>query len=315
MRRTILFSSILLLAAFAANGDVIRKGFNVGDGGTLTLDADVGDVTVVSGGTGVAVEITREGAPEDLRKNDITFNESGNDVSIRSKYDRDHNHWFGWMRDLKVRYNVRVPSHYNVKLATSGGDVDLGDLSGNADVRTSGGDIKMGHINGDVVGKTSGGDLRVASATGTMKVHSSGGDVEIESSGGALEAKTSGGSIEIGRAGSTVYAHTSGGGIRIREALDSIDAETSGGSIHARMTRQPHGDSRMSTSGGDVVVELPANVGAAVDAHSSGGGIDSDLPVTIMGHKEDDSLVGTIGGGGPKLLLRTSGGGISLRRG
>jgi len=314
MRRAILFSSILILTALTASADVIHKGFNVGPGGTLTLDADVGDVKIVSGGTGVAVEITRVGAADEIHQNDITFDQSSNDVTIRSKY-REHDHWFHWTRDLKVRYNIRVPSHYNVKLSNSGGDVDLGDLTGNADVHTSGGDVKIAHINGNVYGRTSGGDLKVASASGTLNVHTSGGDIQIESSGGAIEAKTSGGSIEVGRAASTVYAHTSGGGIRIREALDSIDAYTSGGSIHARLGRQPHSDSRLETSGGDVVLEIPTNLGASVDAHSSGGDIDTDVPVTIMGHKEDDTLVGTIGGGGPKLLLRTSGGGISLRRG
>jgi len=315
MRRAILlFSSILLVTAFAANGDVIRKGFNVGDGGTLTLDADVGDVKIVSGGSGVAVEIVRQGAAETLRQNEITFDQSGNDVSIRSKYEQPRR-WFHWDNDLRIKYNIRVPSRYNVKLDTSGGDVDLGDLTGNANVHTSGGDIKIAHINGEVFARTSGGDLHVASATGTANIHTSGGDVEIESAGGTLEAKTSGGSIDIGRAGSTVLAHTSGGSIRIREALDAIDASTSGGSIHARLSRQPRTDSRLSTSGGDVVVEVAANVGASVDAHTSGGGIDTDLPVTIMGHKDDDTLVGTIGGGGPRLVLRSSGGGISLKRG
>ncbi|HEY2325372.1 MAG TPA: DUF4097 family beta strand repeat-containing protein [Thermoanaerobaculia bacterium] len=313
MRRAILVSSILILTAFAANADVIRKGFNVSEGGTFTLEADTGDVKVVSGGTGVAVEITREGSPEQLRENTITFDQSGSDVTVHSKY--DHDRWFHWSRDPRIRYNIRVPSHYNVKLSTSGGDIDLGDLGGNADIHTSGGDIKVAHINGNLLGRTSGGDLRVASATGTMNVHSSGGDIDIENAGGALEAKTSGGSIEIGHAGSTLYAHSSGGNIRIREALDTIDASTSGGSIHAHLLRQPHGDSRLSTSGGDVVVEVPANLGAAVDAHTSGGDIDTDLPVTIMGRKADDNLVGTIGGGGPRLVLRTSGGGISLRKG
>jgi len=299
MRRAILISSILLVStfgmAFAANADVIRKGFNVAGGGTLTVEADTGDVKVVSGGTGLAVEITREGTAEELRANDITFDQSGNDVTIHSRY--DHDRWFHWSRDPRIHYNIRVPSHYNVKLSTAGGDIDLGDLTGNADIHTSGGDIKVAHLNGNLNGRTSG------------------GDIEIESAAGPVEVKTSGGSIEIGRAASTLYAHTSGGNIRIREALDSIDASTSGGSIHARLARQPHGDSKLSTSGGDVVVELPANVGAEVDAHTSGGDIDTDLPVTIMGRKAEDNLVGTIGGGGPRIVLRSSGGGISLRKG
>src|SRR5687768_2530833 len=46
-------------AAFAAD-DIIRKGFNVAEGGTLRLDADLGDITIVTGGTGVAVEVIRD---------------------------------------------------------------------------------------------------------------------------------------------------------------------------------------------------------------------------------------------------------------
>ena len=138
MRRAIVVSSILLLTAFAANADVIRKGFNVSDGGTLTLEADLGDVKVVSGGTGLAVEITREGSPEQIRENNITFDQSGNDVTIHSKY--EHDRWFHWSRDPRIHYNIRVPSHYNVKLSTAGGDIDAGDLTGNADIHTSGGE-------------------------------------------------------------------------------------------------------------------------------------------------------------------------------
>ena len=48
-----------------------------------------------------------------------------------------------------------------------------------------------------------------------------------------------------------------------------------------------------------------------LDAHADGGGVHSDVPVTI-GTAGDDNLEGTINGGGPKLVVRTSGGGIKL---
>ena len=41
------------VAAYAAIESPIHKTFNVAPGGTLTLEADVGDVRVSSGGTGV----------------------------------------------------------------------------------------------------------------------------------------------------------------------------------------------------------------------------------------------------------------------
>ena len=93
-----------------------------------------------------------------------------------------------------------------------------------------------------------------------------------------------------------------------------IDASTSGGSIKARLSRQPRGDSRLSTSGGGITVHVAANVGLDIDAHTSGGDVDSDVPVTILGKQDDSSLNGKLNGGGPKLVLRSSGGDIRLQK-
>jgi hypothetical protein len=63
MRRFTILVPVLLvsLSAFGAT-DTIRKGFNVSPGGTLRLDAHFGEITVVTGGEGVAVEIVRSAA-------------------------------------------------------------------------------------------------------------------------------------------------------------------------------------------------------------------------------------------------------------
>jgi DUF4097 and DUF4098 domain-containing protein YvlB len=111
-----------------------------------------------------------------------------------------------------------------------------------------------------------------------------------------------------------VKAHTSGGSIRVEEALAAIDASTSGGSIKANFTVQPKGNTRLSTSGGNVTISLPANVNVDLDAHTSGGDVDSELPVTMVGKHSDDSLVGKINAGGPQLVLRSSGGGITITK-
>ena len=43
-----------------------------------------------------------------------------------------------------------------------------------------------------------------------------------------------------------------------------------------------------------------------------GGGVNSDVPVTIQGQIETDSLRGEMNGGGALLRLRSSGGGVRL---
>lgn len=304
----------LSVAAWAAIESPIHKTFNVAPGGTLTLEADVGDVRVSSGGTGVTIDVKRRARSEEVMRDFVvTFDQQGNDVVVRAKYDRP-SRWFNWSNDVDASFDITVPSQYNLNLSTSGGDIKIGDLQGQVRARTSGGDLDLGKINGPVDARTSGGDMSITSVRGRLDLNTSGGDIKIGEADGPATAKTSGGSIEVRRVGGDLYAHTSGGSIVIEEASGAIDASTSGGSIRARFAQQPRGDSRLATSGGGITVTIAGNVAVDVDAHTSGGNVETDLPITILGKQSEGDLAGKINGGGPRLVLRSSGGSIRLRR-
>lgn len=306
---------VIALSAHAAVRDDVHRTFNVADGGTLTLEADLGDVIITTGGSGVSVDISREAKDADtMKEHALTFDQKGNDVHVSSKFREGGWRWFQVTRPLKLRYAIRVPSKYNLNVETSGGDLDVADITGFVDCRTSGGDVKLGRVDGPVTAKTSGGDVTVKGTTGAAKLATSGGSIDIEEVGGTIDAKTSGGSIDIRRTGGAITARTSGGGIHIGSAGGAIDAVTSGGSINATLQQQPQGESRLSTSGGGVTVALAPAIAIDLDAHTSGGEIDSDLAVTVQGTQSESSLVGKVNGGGPKLILRTSGGGIRLKK-
>lgn len=310
-RITLVLALLSVSAALMAAEVPLHRTFNVSSGGTLTVDADVGDIQVSPGAGGVAVDVFRRGRDEqDLQ---VTFDQQGNDVYVRARNHRA-SRWFGWNNDLDVRFVITVPSRYNARITTSGGDVRVGDLQGDVRCKTSGGTVHVGHITGPVDAKSSGGDVDVDAATGTADLRTSGGGIRIGDVSGAIQARTSGGSIEVHRAGADLYARTSGGGIAIDQALGAVDAQTSGGSIHARFAQQPRGDSRLSTSGGSITVAVAPNVSLDLDAHTSGGEVDTDVPVTLLGRQSESSLEGKINGGGPKLVLRSSGGGIRLRK-
>jgi DUF4097 and DUF4098 domain-containing protein YvlB len=312
MRRalTLVFVFTLATAAYAET-EVIRKGFTVADGGTLHLDAGVGSIKIVTGGSGVAFEVTRKYTDEDvLQEHKITFSQQGNDVIV----DSDITHtWSNWWHRYEVQWNIRVPAHYNIDVKTSGGSIDLADIGGTTEAHTSGGSIKTGNLTGAAMLKTSGGSITIEGGRANIDAGTSGGSITIGDTDGTVEAHTSGGSITIARANGDVTARTSGGGIRIEDAAGAVNASTSGGSISARLSRQPRGDSKLSTSGGGVSVTLGPGIGVELDAHASGGGVHSDVPVTVMGRQDDDSLRGSIGGGGPKLVLRSSGGGVRIK--
>lgn len=314
MLRTRVATFVALLtvsAAYAASENPIHRTFNVAPGGTLTLEADTGDIRINTGGTGVTVDFTQR-VRSSSRMLNVTFDQQQNDVTIRAKFDRE-SRWFNWS-DLDAKFVITVPARYNVQLSTSGGDIEIGDLQGEVRSKTSGGNIELGRIKGPVDARTSGGDLSIVSADDKVELRTSGGGIRIGDAAGAVQAKTSGGSIEVRRAGGELYARTSGGGITIDEALGSVDAQTSGGSIRARLAKQPRNDSRLSTSGGSIIISIAPNVAVDLDAHTSGGVVDTDVPVTLLGKQSESSLEGKINGGGPKLYLRSSGGDIKLKK-
>lgn len=315
------FGLIAISAAQASIDSPIHRTFSVHGGGTLTIDSDLGDIRVTSGGTMVTVDVLRKANTSSKEKADdlfrdyrVEFTQAENDVQVTARHTRASSwfHLFG--NDLDIQYVVTVPSRYNLKLATSGGDIKVGDLNGDVRCKTSGGDLELGHIGGVIEAKTSGGDLNVAGVRGVATLGTSGGTVKIGDAGASLEVKTSGGSISIDRVGGDLLARTSGGNISIREASGIIDAETSGGSIEAGMSRQPRGDSQLKTSGGGIVLSLASGVALDLDAHTSGGDVQTDVPVTLLGKQSDSTLNGKVNGGGPKVVLRSSGGDIHLRK-
>ena len=92
----------------------------------------------------------------------------------------------------------------------------------------------------------------------------------------------------------------------------SIDASTSGGPIEASFAPGAEIRGRLSTSGGGVKVWLDRNANVEIDASTSGGSVSCDLPITTQGRMSKSSLRGTIGSGGPRLTLRSSGGSIRI---
>src|SRR5687767_4680251 len=202
MRRSVTFALLLLAATsvFAAD-DVIRKGFNVSDGGTLRLDADFGDVTIVSGGTGVAVEIIREAdgreGEERLRDHKISFSQEGNDVVISTNKRDDDRKWFNWFdwNDFEVKWNIRVPKNYNLRVRTSGGSIELDDVGGTVDAHTSGGSIQTGRLGGVANLRTSGGSITIDGAAAKVEARTSGGSIRVGDTDGPVDVRTSGGSI------------------------------------------------------------------------------------------------------------------------
>jgi Putative adhesin len=107
---------------------------------------------------------------------------------------------------------------------------------------------------------------------------------------------------------------TTNGRIEVTRCAGSVDAATTNGSIQAELVRVTGKEPmRFETTNGRIEVSVPKDFAADVDASTTNGSIKSDLPVTTRSI-DDNSLRGSINGGGTQLRLRTTNGGISIRR-
>jgi len=211
---------------------------------------------------------------------------------IVAKAEKDSN--MGWLRggnNVSIAFEIETPVNTELSARTSGGSVSIENLSGNQFARTSGGNMEANNIQGNVELRTSGGAIR------------------IENIEGQAEVATSGGSIRARKVTQGLKARTSGGSLNLQEISGSLEARTSGGSIEVFLIN-PIEYIEVSTSGGNVTVEVPENLG--YDLELTGSRVRTELR-NFTGSSSRDAIRGAMNGGGIPLKARTSGGSVSLK--
>jgi DUF4097 and DUF4098 domain-containing protein YvlB len=291
----ILFATMFGIGVAASASDkALDRSFAVQPGGRLSVQLDSGSIVVRgTDANQVAVHLRARGTERELAKLEWSAEKDAQGVVVKAK-DRNEKGLFDWSNDMEITATIEVPREYNLELSTAGGALEVRDLHGKANGRTSGGRITVENVRGEVQMRTSGGPI-VAT--------------KIE---GATQLQTSGGTIEATRIAGGLKAHTSGGSIRIAQAKGALDVHTSGGSIDIDLEGDNAGVSAR-TSGGSITLRAPKSLRASLNASTSGGRVKSDFPVATN-ESSESSLHGTINGGGPEIVARSSGGSIRLVR-
>lgn len=323
-----LASFLLLLTAvtaLAATEEQVKTNFNVAPGGRLAVEVDSGAIEVASNATSqVTVDvwrkITRRNKSDEeqfLRDHPVSFVQDGNTVTVRCRDRETQRRWFNWgFRNNRneAKYTIRVPAEFDTELKTSGGPIAARDLTGKAQARTSGGGLRFTRLHGPLDGHTSGGGIRMTDCEGPIKIDTSGGGIDVTGGGGSLDGHTSGGGVTVKDFAGPITVNTSGGGITVENIGGEVKGSTSGGRVSAVLPAPVPGNVSLSTSGGGVTVKVTPSAAFLLDAKTSGGGVSCDLPITIEGKMKHDQLKGTVNGGGPDILLRSSGGSIHVKK-
>ena len=235
------------------------------------------------------------------------------------------------------------------RLSTQGGHIQVEDVAGDIDAFTAGGHIVAGNVLGNAVLRTGGGHIRAGQIGGRAQLETDGGNITLKQANSFVSVRTGGGQIDFGEVRGSVRAQTGGGGIRIitvsgpmevesnggsvclTRVAGAVQAATGGGNIQAWInpdapspggTVSLAGASQLSSGAGDIVVFLPRNLAATIDAVVDSGGTshiaaDPALPLSFQwdGNRGNGTVhaIGTLNGGGAVLKLRSTVGKIRLQ--
>jgi len=232
------------------------------------------------------------------------------------------------------------------KIETQGGHITILDVEGDLDAYTAGGFIQARDIEGNAKLHSGGGHIRAARINGTAQLETDGGNITVGEAGTLAGVRTGGGQIDFGEVHGSVHAETGGGGVRVMYVSGPMEVETSGGGIcltrvsnvvraatgngtitawitpdsgDSSHTVHLAGPSQLASGTGDIVVFLPRNLAANIDASVENGGtdrIEADPALGLNVDTHDPSSMhasGTLNGGGALLKLRSRAGKIRLQ--
>ena len=249
--------------------------------------------------------------------------------------------WRTFHGQFGVSYEIHIPRRSNIEIHTLGGNIDLQDIEGQVDLFTEWGNITAGRVD---AGKTSSRSLYEHAGRIAAKLETMGGHIAIGDVAGTLRASTPGGHITAGTIGGGAILHTGGGKIRTGRISGVGMLDTGGGNItawlndgssheateaksdtneDAKSIHKPRGASQFLSNEGDVVVYIPREMAATIDAVIGRGGghrivADPALPQRISCQDSGPGLrtircVGDLNGGGEVLHLKAVSGNIILK--
>ncbi len=239
-------AAILQSACLAIDGlqqrEEISKTFDLKSGGSVTVRNVNGLVEVESWDQEkvqvLAVKTARgydqREAESNLKRLEVTFNQSGNDLTIETHYPSL------WHFGGGVEYSLHVPRKFNLTLHTTNGRIHASDVQGQIYLQTTNGIITAENLSGSLQAKTTngkisasftrftGGDIRLTTTNGIIQLSlpdDTDADVSARTTNGTVRSDfpltTQGGWVRhnlegrIGKGGSTIELRTTNGGISI----------------------------------------------------------------------------------------------------
>ncbi|WP_226481476.1 DUF4097 family beta strand repeat-containing protein [Natrinema amylolyticum] len=246
------------LATGRGETETVTETYGTDDYSAISLSGENGSVTV-EGGQGDAIEVRgRKAAPTEDTLESLTVEASSDDGLLEiDAQQEDVPFLFG--PDPKLDLEATVPDGVRVaRAATTNGDIDVRDVTGELEADTTNGQIDVQGVDGGFVAESTNGAVQAAGVSGDVRAETTNGDIEVTAAGGDsdgdLIAESTNGAVTVRVPPSldaTVSASTTNGAISLAgfddanaSSDDSIDVTLGDGTRRIRL----------ETTNGDITV-------------------------------------------------------------
>lgn len=128
-----------------------------------------------------------------------------------------------------------------------------------------------------------------------------------------LKVTTVNGGIDLRGLKGRVNAEATNGGVKARDMSGFLDASTTNGGVEVELAQIPESGVKLGCTNGGIQLQLPRDAKATIAARITNGGIDtSGLQIETTGESTRRRLDGRLNGGGPRIDLEGTNGGIRI---
>lgn len=133
-----------------------------------------------------------------------------------------------------------------------------------------------------------------------------------------VDLRTVNGGVRLDNVGGEVRASSTNGGVKgTIAAATLVDARTVNGGVELSIAGAlaPDGEVRLTSVNGGVRLAVPADTKAGITARCTNGRVNySELPLAVDGEPTRRRVQGTLNGGGARIELQTTNGGVTISR-
>jgi len=230
-------------------------------------------------------------------------------------------------RRPRVQLTMRVPARLGVELRLGGGELDVTNVGAVQIVKASGrirlasiagavtgelgpGEIEIDHV-GSVAIETRSSQVRIANVAGAFEAEARRGDLRVRGIGGPAHLEGKDVEAELEDLAGPLRLTGSGGEVRVRDVRGAITAETERTTL--KLTPGTAVAITATTEHDAIELTLPPG-GILLDAQATNGDIRTpDGLIAVQRSGDDAKASGPLRGGGPRVMLRTSHGDITVR--